>query len=292
MHTKRASVRRGLVVPALTLAMVVAALGAVAPAQADPGTARVPSPVRVANTSPSDSSTVKTVTVSCPRNAPRVYGTGATVTNGGDAVILAAITPNLLLTDVTARAVESVPYAGAWSVTVYAVCGPDTRNLQRIHFTSDASSANKTVRVTCPAGLRLYGTGAELDNGLGRVFFSGIVPNSGLTEVIVTAVENGFVPWNWSVTGYAICGNPAARMTRVAASSAINSLSDKSVITPFCPGGTHVHGVGAQTDFGFGFVFINDMQPNLFLFRATAGASERGNFLGLWRVTSYAICSS
>jgi len=289
MHVQRTMVRRGIVVPALTLAMVAAALGVMAPAQADSGTARVPGLVRVGNTSPNNS-VGKSVTVNCP-GATRVYGSGASINGGGGAVVIDRITPNLTLTSVQVTAFEAIPFPGNWSITAYAICGAATLNLQRIHFTSATNSQNKSVVASCPAGLRLYGTGAELNGALGRVSITGIIPNPGLTAVTVNAVENGPFAGNWSVTGYAICANPSRIMTRAAASSAINSVAVKSA-SATCPFGTRVHGVGGQVDFGLGNVHLTDLLPGPFLGASITTAQERGLFFGNWRVTSYVICAS
>lgn len=289
MHVQRSMVRRGIVVPALTLAMVATALGAMAPAQADSGTARVPGLVRVSNTSPTNS-VGKSVTVNCP-GGTRVYGSGASINGGGGAVVLDDITPNLALTNVLVTAFEAAPFPNNWSITAYAICGAETLNLQRIHFTSATNSQNKSVVASCPAGLRLYGTGAEIAGAFGQVLIEDVIPNPGLTSVTVNAVENGPFAGNWSVTGYAICANPSRFMARVAATSATNSVATKSA-TAACPFGTRVHGVGGQIDNGFGNVHLTDLQPGPFLGAATTTAQERGLFFGSWRVTSYVICAS
>lgn len=288
MHGRRALVRRGIAAPALTLIMVASVLSGVVPAQAGVG-ARVANPVRVSATSAVNSAG-KSVVVACPAGT-RVYGAGAQINGGGSVVTLDDITPNLTLTNVLATAFESVAFAGNWSVTAFAVCGPNTRNLQRIQFTSVTNSLNKTVFVGCPTGLRLYGLGAELNGAIGRVFFDDLTPNSALTGVTVTAFENGAFAGNWNVTGFAICGNPAARMLRVLASSATNSVGVKSVAAG-CPAGTRVHGVGAQLDGAFGAVILDDVRPNAGVLSTTATGVERGPFAGNWRVTAFAICSS
>lgn len=288
MRVKTSSVARGIAAPTLTLIMVAVALGTVVPARGDTGV-RVANPVRVSATS-AFNSVNKSVSVACPAGS-RVYGTGAEINGGGGVVVLDDIVPNLALTSVHVTAYESVAFAGNWSVTVYAVCGVNTLNLQRIQFTSATNSLSKTVFVGCPSGLRLYGLGAELNGAIGRVFLDDLTPNSALTGVTVTAFENGAFAGNWNVTGYAICGNRAATMVRVAASSLSNSVGAKTV-TASCPAGTRVHGVGAQLDGAFGAVLLDDLRPNTGLLSGTATAVERGPYAGNWSVTVFVICSS
>lgn len=280
---------RGVSASALILIMTAATVGVVGPARADPAV-QVANPVRVAVTSASNSIS-KSVTVNCPVGQ-RVYGAGGEINGGSGNVTLDDITPNLTLTSVFVTAAENGAFAGNWTVTGYAICGPNTLNLQRIQFTSATNSlSSKSVFAGCPTGLRLYGLGAELNGASGAVFFDDLTPNAGLTGVTVTAFENGAFAGNWSVTGFAICGNPATTMTRVVASSATNSLSLKSIFAG-CPAGTRVHGVGAEIDGAIGNVVIDDLTPHPSLLGATASGFENGAFAGNWRVTAYAICAS
>lgn len=292
MDVTRALARRGITAPALILITVTAAVGAAAPAQAhapaDVG-AQVANPVRVSAVSAVNSSS-KSVVAACPPGT-RVYGAGAEINGGGGVVTLDDLTPNVSLTNVLVTAFESVAFAGNWSVTAYATCGVDTRNLQRIQFTSATDSLNKTVFVGCPSGLRLYGLGAELNGALGRVLLDDLTPNPTLTGVTVAAFENGAFAGNWSVTGFAICGNPATAMARIAATSVVSSSTTKAA-TASCPTATRVHGVGAQLNGAFGAVLIDDLRPNSGLLSATTTAAERGAFAGNWSVTTFAICSS
>jgi hypothetical protein len=280
---------RGMAAPAFALIVLAAVLSVVTPARAAPGT-RVAAPVRVAATTAFNSIT-KSVLVTCPVGQ-RVYGAGGEITGGAGFVTLDDITPNITLTNVFVTAAENVAFAGNWSLTGYAICGINTLNLQRIQFTSINNSVSpKSVFAGCPAGLRLYGLGAELNGGQGTVFLDDLTPSAALTGVTVTAYENGPFAGNWNVTGYAICGNPAATMLRVAVTSAVNSVASKSAIAA-CPAGTRVHGTGAELNGAFGAVVIDDLTPNAGLFSSTATGTENGPFAGNWSVTAYSICSS
>lgn len=278
---------RALTVPGAVLAVAVGLLTGVAPARA--ATPTVAAPVRVSATS-AISSLNKSVVVGCPAGQ-RVYGAGGDINGGFGNVTLNSVTPNGALTQVVVTAMENGAFAGNWSVTAYAVCGAPTLNLQRIFFTGATNSDMvKTVVAGCPAGLRLYGLGGEINGGFGNVFFNSLTPSVGLTYALVTAIENGAYAGSWNVTGYAICGNPAATMVRTAVTSPTNSLNKSA--SAFCPAGTRVHGVGAELAGSGGNVVIDEVAPSAGLASATATGFENGPFAGNWAITSYAVCSS
>ncbi|GAB3800058.1 hypothetical protein [Micromonospora zhanjiangensis] len=273
----------------IALALAATVLSGVAPARADVG-AQVAAPFRVA-ASTGFSSVNKSVAVACPVGR-QVYGTGAEITGANGAVMIDDLVPNVTLTSVFATAVEVGAFAGNWQLTVYAVCGLPTLNLQRVFFTSATNSVNsKSVFAGCPTGLRLYGLGASINGGTGIVVLDDLIPNVGLTGATVTGTERVAFAGVWNVTGYAICGNPAATMTRVAVNTATNSLSPKTTIAT-CPAGTRVHGTGAEITGALGAVVVDDLTPVLNLTSVIVTGAENTAFAGNWFITAYAICSS
>ncbi|GIG91207.1 hypothetical protein [Plantactinospora endophytica] len=291
MAVKYTWCRRGTV-STLALIMVAGTVGTVGPARAAGPDSRVAAPVRISVTSATNSLASKSVVVNCPAGQ-RVHGAGGEITGGGGNVTLDDITPSLTLTTVLVTGVENGAYAGNWNVTGYAICGVDTLNLQRVHFTGPANSVTpKSVFAGCPSGLRLYGLGAELNGASGNVFLDDLTPNAALTGATLTGYENGAFAGNWSVTGFAICGNPSANMVRQAVTSAAASPVAASVTTAACPAGTRVHGVGAELNGALGGVVIDDLRPNVGLPTSTATGAENGAFAGNWTVTAYAICSA
>ena len=160
--------------------------------------------------SPSNSSSAKSVTASCPAGK-RVVGAGWA--SGGPAGELAAqITPNPALTSVTASGFEDeTGVAENWSVQAIAACASPPPGLQLVSATSELHSEGEVevVRANCPAGKNLLGTGAEIPGGAGQVLLDDVIPSADLSRVLVTGVEaqNGFAG-DWRVTAYAICANP------------------------------------------------------------------------------------
>jgi hypothetical protein len=272
------------------LAVVGGALAGAAPAAAVPGIQRVEA------ASATNGTSVKTVVVTCPAGT-RVYNASGRINGGVGAVALDDITPNAALTSVTVTAYE-ITDDDNWSVIAYAMCGSAVLNLQRIEIDSaTSSSTSKTVNPTCPGPTRLYGLGAEITGGLGHVVVDDLTPDAGLTGVRVTAYEVGAYPNNWTLTGYAICGNPVATMVRTAVSNPAppappNAVSPKVAVTPDCPAGTSLHGGGGTITGGLGGVTLDDLTPSGALVDFTTTAYTIPGFSPSWRLTSYAICAS
>lgn len=280
-----------VVAAAATLGQLV---GVAAPAAADRVQPLVAGLTRVEDFSGYDGISPKQVTVTCPAGT-RVYSAGGRILEGVGAVVLDDLIPNDGLTSVTVKAYETAADDN-WGIIAYAMCGNAVLNLQRVSIESANNSVSpKTVTPTCPGTTKLYGLGAEIANGLGNVVIDDLTPLSDLSGVTVTAYENGAFAGNWNVTGYAICGNPAATMQRVTVSNpappaAPDAVSPKTAISPACPAGTQVHGGGGTITGGLGNVSLDDLLPSLISMHVTGYAI--GGFAGNWRITSYAICAS
>lgn len=151
----------------------------------------------------------KSTTVSCP-TGKRVLGAFGAINTDGGQVILDDVRPSADLRSVTVQGAEDeTGYPVGWSVTASAVCADPPPGLERVAATSELSSQNKAVTATCPGSKRLFGTGVDINGGAGQVVFTAIRPNRGLDSVEIVGVEdeNGHSGL-WSVTSYAVCGDP------------------------------------------------------------------------------------
>jgi hypothetical protein len=220
-----------------------------------------------------------------------VISGGGTITDGAGTVALTSVV--LGLTTVRVTAAEAFAHPGDWSVTAYAVCGPQDDEFEATYVTGTGTTTAKTAIATCPAGKKLYGTGYELRDSHGQVFPSVVRPDPTLSNVTVRADARRGFTGDWSLVAYGICGKPAAYMKLVTARSALDSAAPKAATTEACPGDTNVHGVGAEISGGLGDVVLETMAPtSTSLTGAHAAATEHAPVSGNWSVTSYAICSS
>lgn len=272
------------------IALAVSATGVAVAAVAAPAHAVAAPSIESASTA-NDGTSPKSISVSCPAGT-RVYGVAAQISGAQGAATLDDLTPNVGLTSVFITAYENGD-PGDWRLIGRAYCGSPTANIQRVTVASASNSTSpKSVSVTCPAGLRLYGLGGELTGAVGNVFFDDLTPNAGLTSAFITAYENGAYASNWSLSGYAICANPAATMLRVSATTTSDSVSPKEASAP-CPSGTRVHGVGAELTGAVGNVVIDGFGPiGGTTLHGSVDAYEHGEFSGNWSATAYGICAS
>jgi len=277
------------------LAVPLVAVAAVA-LPASPAHA-VPNPARQFNESVVNSEN-KSATVDCPTGT-KVYGSGgsiATGLNGPGEIVLDEFVPSLDLTSVTAQGLERPGLADKdWTVTAWAICGPSTRNQQRISFqTAQNSTSPKTAVATCPTGLKVYGLGAELVNAQGNVLLDDLVISSDLTSVTVGAYEIGAWTGSWAVKAYAICANEAVGgMSRISSTSSQDGTSPKTTTAMNCPSGMLLHGIGGEITGGLGDVIFEDLTPNFNVTTASATGTEVNGSSGAnWKITAYGVCSA
>ena len=251
------------------------------------------------------SSVNKSVTATCPAGK-QVVGAGGAILNsiGADGgyghVFITDIVPNQALTSVMVQGGENSAWADSWKVVAYAMCAPvgAIANLQRVTATAANNGTSdfvKTATAQCPQGLRLYGTGFEINNANGSVLPDTLQPDAGLTEVEGSAHENGNFAGTWDWTTYAICGTARPTMTLVAAYSAYDSNTTHGVTTNPCPAGTTLTGAGATSEGGWGWVLIDRLSLSITLNeRVTVnGWEDQPSGLGLaWDEQGFAICVS
>jgi hypothetical protein len=104
-------------------------------------------------------------------------------------------------------------FAGAWTVTAYAVCASVPANLTPASATTPPSSANKSATASCPAGTLVHGAGGQLTVPAGavsadrRLVIDNVAIDPQLRSVTVRAVEDeAGTAAAWSVTALALCG--------------------------------------------------------------------------------------
>jgi hypothetical protein len=275
--------------PLCTLALLAGAGTAIVettPAAADP-----PGLV-VARTTSAATSTDKTVTQLCPGN---------TVVTGGGGYLTAPAGPHQGLVSLdrlepagngsgfTATMREVHPDAGAWQLTVDALCAPQPPGYS-VRQQAGALGAS-SVTVSCPAG-NVIGAGGKVVNGNGDVVLDQVVPSADHKSVTARAdVVPGSGALNWSVTAYAVCATvavlPLATFTSGPASPAFTSLSF------FCPAGSALYGIGGAVTPGSGATFLDLVHVvDVHHFSARASEDAVSANAANWALTGYGICAS
>jgi hypothetical protein len=246
----------------------------------------------VRTTSPSDSTTSKFVTATCPAGK-NLVGASAEKTGGAGQVLLEWITPNGALTRVDVRYREDENgFANNWSATADAICANAS---QRVTNTSTTSSDTMKLTTTpfCQSGKRIVGVGGDITGGNGQVTIQDFRASVGLDFSSVHAFEDdtGF-GGNWSLRAYGVCTTPLPGQELVTAATTVDSTSPK-VTKVGCPLGKQLVGMGVDTNpSGSGQVIVEDLFPNSLLTTVTVQASEDvSGFTGNWGLVAQAICA-
>ena len=171
----------------------------------------------------------------------------------------------------------------------------DLTRVETVIVHSAPSSSSKSVTATCPAGKKVIGAGADVDNGLNpyvpNVTVDAIRPSALLSGVTVRARagETGS-DYDWFVTAYAVCGPAPAGLARIAATSASDSAA-KSVVAA-CPSGRRLLGTGGEATGPAGQVVLAAIKPDVDLTRTGVRALEDESGTSQdWSFTAYAICA-
>ncbi|MEV4417987.1 hypothetical protein [Catellatospora sp. NPDC049609] len=95
-----------------------------------------------------------------------------------------------------------------WQVQAKAICADQPAGYERLlDDSSYDSAATKSVSVTCTAGRKVHGVGAEIVGGEGQVRLTAAHANS-TTQVTVSASEDDTgTTGNWKVRAFAVCAN-------------------------------------------------------------------------------------
>lgn len=160
--------------------------------------------------------------------------------------------------------------------------------IDRVRVDSETNSVSpKAAIASCPPGTQVVGTGARVIGGLGQVVMEGIIPNTGLTNVTVTAREDqdGF-SGNWSVVAIAFCTAPQPFLERFDYFG--GPSPDRSLlVTGACPG-RQVLGLGFQINGGNGQVTVESLNfaPHL------VAIEDQDNHPFPWSATLFVICGN
>ncbi|MEU8001952.1 hypothetical protein AB0B66_12385 [Catellatospora sp. NPDC049111] len=103
---------------------------------------------------------------------------------------------------------DGTGFAGDWQVQARAICADQPAGYERLLDDSAySSSSTQSVTVTCSAGRKVHGVGAEILGGEGQVRLTAAHAVSS-TSVTASATEddNGF-SGNWKVRAFAICAS-------------------------------------------------------------------------------------
>ncbi|GIH05490.1 hypothetical protein Rhe02_35570 [Rhizocola hellebori] len=151
-------------------------------------------------TSASDSSSPKTITVTCP-DGQIVYGFGGATQDGDGQVALTSILPNIGLTAVTVVAQARGGWTGNWSVMAVASCwAPGNLALHRVVTTNGTASAT----ASCQGEKIVYSTGFVVTSTSGNPFIDSVVPSFDLSSVEVHG--GGVLFGQVEVKAVALCG--------------------------------------------------------------------------------------
>jgi hypothetical protein len=162
----------------------------------------------------------------------------------------------------------------------------------QVTATSAASSVDKFVTATCPAGKELVAPGADILSGRGDVSIEEMVPNLPTNSVTVLAHEEDPTTAIWQARASVVCADPLPGRIRVFASSPSNSVSPKTTPTASCPAGTVLIGTGAETTGGAGEAAVESIDPNASLTGVTARAAEADGTTAPWIVSAFAVCAN
>ena len=162
---------------------------------------------------------------------------------------------------------------------------------ETVAASSVSNSVDKGVTVTCPAGKRVVGSGADIGGylvGSGAVVLDDVIPTSTTVTAYAYEVEEG-TSLTWAIRVWAVCGNPNGSMATTSRESA--STSSGKGVTVTCPAGKVVLGTGASITGGRGEVVIDEIIPTATTVTATALEDPTGGgYFPDWTIRAYARC--
>jgi hypothetical protein len=163
---------------------------------------------------------------------------------------------------------------------------------ETVAASSLSNSEDKGAVVTCPAGKRVVGSGADIAGipaGSGAVVLDDVYPSSDTVTAYAFEVEGG-TSASWSIRAWAVCGNPNGSMTTVSRVS-VTSANSKPPVTVTCPAGKVVLGSGAAITGGLGEVVIDAIIPTTNTVTVSALEDPTGGgYAGSWSIRAYARC--
>jgi hypothetical protein len=182
----------------------------------------------------------------------------------------------------------------ALAVGVWAQASPASAafpDRETVAASSVSTSVDKGVTVSCPAGKRVVGSGADISGylaGRGAVVLDDVIPTSTTVTAYAYEVEEG-TSLSWAIRAWAVCGNTNGSMTTSSNVSATNSSSKDVTVT--CPAGKVVLGTGASITGGRGEVVIDEIIPTTTTVTAKALEDPTGGgYFDDWSIRAYARC--
>jgi hypothetical protein len=246
----------------------------------------------ISTTSSSDSTSPKSLVVTCPAGKVPINGSAYLTGAVGNALIRQIVPLQIfggMFLSVVADE-DADGYAGSWSVTATAVCVPTPSGYSLVSASlTDPSSA--WVTVAC--GTKRVVGGGYIVSPTGSMMATGIETDSRNRAYL--SAERTLLPGSASsVTGtvVAVCVDANALPVRqVSATGPINSTSPKSLTTT-CPAGTQVVGVGGDLWWLRHHTVIDDFRINSATNSVTITGYEDqiGNPDG-WAIDTYAVCA-
>jgi hypothetical protein len=269
------------------LVTAAGAVSAATPAQAVTGLAYVNAG------SASDSSSVKTLSVSCAAGMAAIGG-GAYVTGATGDVTIREIRPAIVAGAgrliVTAQE-DPDGYANAWRLDATAVCVSPPAGLA---YVSESMTDPALVWATASCGAkRIIGSGYSVSStGAGKAVGAQIgTSNRAYISAEPSRVAGAVIP----VTGtaVAVCADAALPgLIDVAVETPQNSVDGKSAIAS-CPVGTSVIGIGGDLFRFRNHTVIDDLRINPSSRSVTVtGYEDQAGNPDIWAATAYAVCAT
>ena len=155
------------------------------------------------------------------------------------------------------------------------------------------SVRSKTATATCPPGLKVLGTGAEINGGRGRVSMDRIVPSATLTSVTAGATENrDGITDNWTISAYAVCASPPPGLQLIPAAET-TPVASNQYSTATCPPGKATLGAGGELVGANGRIVMSHVTPDRSVHSVTVASHEDADPTSIpWSVRAYAICAA
>jgi hypothetical protein len=247
-----------------------------------------------------DSSSAKRTTARCLEGEQALGGGGSVLrANGGGTsgnVRMQALVPGT--TSFFAQATEDFDgYSGAWGLSAYVVCVPDSLDLDPQIVSANSSVLRQVgptevvneVAARCPAGKKVVGTGGIIG---GPATFQQVRPNQQGAYAFVQAVRHHGEPGASSVTGMAVCANPIQGW-RVAIDGTDMATTRQQVVSSDC-GQDQLIGAGLTKGDSKGWAHVETMRPSGSPFEAVSVIGGIPDPIPTyeWNLAAWAICVS
>ena len=249
---------------------------------------------RVVATGPSDSTSPKVTSASCP-TGKSVIGVLGTIIGTADQIVLDSLLQDIPLTSANIAAAEDLTGTSVnWSLRAYAICVSST--VLVASPPARQSGSGLINNRTCPAGKLPAGVGGDTTAGFGQLGLHAPQARIPRTERGLGRCARRPLQQRRLELGALRAGglhDPLTGQEVVAVSSPTDSASEKPV-TASCPAGKRVIGAGGVVG-PENFPnerFLTGVVPNAGLTTVAATAHEHEDgYDQTWTVTAYAVCA-